>query len=107
MFRPTRNIALVIDGNNDGAWDFGYQTYLPTVVIDGLRVIDDRLRRNDNALRLFGQFEQTYDARFRIIRPEGIFITNLVRDSGYGFIISLNTDGKFENIAMIIHEAEL
>ena len=107
VFRPTRNIALVIDGNNDGAWDFGYQTYLPTVVIDGLRVIDDRLRRNDNALRLFGQFEQTYDARFRIIRPEGIFITNLVRDSGYGFIISLNTDGKFENIAMIIHEAEL
>ena len=97
-FHPSGNTAQIIDGNNDGLWNFGYQAYLPTVIIDGLHITDERLGRNDNALRLFGRFEQARDARFPIMFPKKIFIYNLTRDSGYGFVISLNTSGKFDNV---------
>jgi len=102
VFHPSGNTAQIIDGSNDGSWDFGYQTYLPTVVIEGLRIIDWQLRRNDNALRLFARFEQIQGARYRIMYPHDIIVNNLIRDSGYGFITSLNADGKFENVTVTI-----
>jgi len=103
-FRPSGNTAQVINGSNDGTWDFGYQAYLPaTVRIEGLHVIDSNLSRNDNALRLFGQFRQVSNAQFPILLPQEVFIDSLTRDSGYSFVISLNADGMFNNVLVVIY----
>jgi len=92
IFSPNMNTATIIDGNNDGAWDFGYQTFLPRkITIDGLRVIDPQLDQNNNSLRIFAPFNQATNAQFPMVLTEEVSIRNLTRDSDHGFIISTNT----------------
>jgi len=91
-FHPNHNTATIIGGNNNGAWDFRYQTFLPRkITIDGLRVIDTQLNQSNSALRIFAPFVQTYNARFPLILTEEVYIRNLNRDNGFGFIISTNS----------------
>jgi len=96
-FHPTSNTATIIDGNNDGTWDFGYQTFLPQkITIDGLRVVDTQLNQSNNALRIFAPFVQATNAQFPLVLTEEVCIRNLTRDSGQGFIIS--TSSRFNNV---------
>ena len=99
---PNSNTAIIIGGDNDGTWDFGYQTFLPReITIDGLRVIDTQLNQNNNALRIFAPFMQVPNAQFSPILSEKVSIRNLIRDSGHGFIISTNS--WFNNVLVIQH----
>ena len=91
VFHPNSTTAIIINGYNDGTWDFGYQTFLPRkVTIDGLKVIDTTLVLNDSALRIFAHFTQATNAQFPMILTEEMSIRNLTRDSGRKFIVSSN-----------------
>jgi len=90
-FHPTGSSATIINGSNDGAWYFGYETFLPhKITIDGLRVIDTLLDQNDSALRVLASFQQATNAQFPLVLTEQIHIRNLIRDSDRSFIISTN-----------------
>jgi len=90
-FHPRGTTASIIGGNNDGAWDFGYQAFLPRkITIDSLRIIDSRLSQNNNALRIFAPFLQASNAQFPLILTEEVHIINLTRDSDHSFIVSTN-----------------
>jgi len=102
VFNTIGTTATIIYGDNDGTWNFGYQTFLPqTIMIDNLRVIDTSLNKNDNALRIFASFNQATNAQFPMVIPQEITIRNLIRDSSFKFIIS--TSNRFNNAHIDIY----
>ena len=101
VFHPGRsNSATIIYGSNDGAWDFGYQTFLPRkVTIDNLKVFDNQISQNDSALRIFSSFTHVSNAQFPMIWTEDISLRDIFRNSGRGFIISPNP--KFNEVLIL------
>ena len=92
----------LITGANDGTWDFGYQCYLPSkVIIDNLTIMAPNFSTNANAVRIFAPFTEAANPAFPIIYPKEVYIRNLTRSIGTGFIVSNNTQGKFDGVKII------
>lgn len=86
---------VLIGGSNPGSHDFGYTCYLPrTITIDGLSINDTHITASGyKGPTVFGVFNSnhnsaSYTAKYPIVLPESITVTNLTVASGKALTVS-------------------
>ena len=97
-FRPdpdTTGVARIVEWNNTGDWDFGFDTYFPELLLENITIDDQGQRRSDIALIHLVEPALDVDRNYRYIFPRNITVRNVRTLGGTGLRVfpNLNPSG--------------
>ena len=104
-FAPPYPWGTIINGSNDGTWNFGFETTLPhTITFENFHVLDQNIGVHFGALTFLANFNSYPNAPHRTGVPERITVRNFTREvstsinplTGRGFYLTRSNDARLQ-----------